>query len=69
MKMNMSKAKTATTDLLKVDEVAEMLRVKPATLYVGLRKQLPFIKVGHSLRMRRSDFDAWLLAQRENQAA
>jgi excisionase family DNA binding protein len=65
----MRKATEAGNDLLKVDEVADLLRVRRGTLYIALRKQLPFIKVGHGLRMRRVDLDAWLLAQRERPAA
>jgi excisionase family DNA binding protein len=52
--------------LLTPDEVAEMLDVKPQTLAVWRcqkRQDLPYIKVGHKIRYRLRDVEAWLERQ------
>lgn len=44
--------------LLTVHEAASYLRWSPATLYtLASRRKLPFVKVGRSLRFRRSDIE------------
>ena len=47
--------------LLKPSEAAELLRVCPKTLYLAERKkQLRSVRLGRSLRYRRSDLEAWV---------
>jgi len=49
--------------LLTPDQVAEMLEVKTHTLAVWRcqkRHDLPYIKVGHKIRYRLRDVEAWL---------
>lgn len=52
-----------TKDLLTEREAAEFLDVSPGTLPVWRstgRYTLPFIKIGHKVRYRRSDLERWL---------
>ena len=52
-----------TRDLLDERQAAEVLQVAPGTLSVWRsrgRYKIPFIKVGHLVRYRRGDLDAWL---------
>lgn len=49
--------------LMNVEEAAAYLKVKKSWLYAHAR-ELPVIKLGHGLRFRRSDLDAWLNDQR-----
>ena len=60
-------------DLLSVDQLSEFLGVNPSTVY-GLTRQrsnrsdappLPFIRLGKSLKFRRSSVEAWLIAKEE----
>lgn len=49
--------------LLSEQEAANVLGVKPGTLSVWRstgRYELPFIKVGRSVRYRASDLESWL---------
>ena len=47
--------------LLKPSAAAELLRVCPKTLYLAERKkQLRSVRLGRSLRYRRSDLEAWV---------
>lgn len=51
------------SELLDPDQAAELLRVKPGTLAIWRctgRWSLPFLRVGRSVRYRRSDLEAWL---------
>ncbi len=54
-----------TTTLLTVEETASLLGVKPGTLYnwKSMRVGPPSIKVGHLLRYRLEDLEAWLQQQ------
>ena len=50
-------------DLLNPYEASQVLGVKEQTLAVWRttgRHNLPFIRVGRSIKYRRSDLDAWL---------
>jgi excisionase family DNA binding protein len=52
--------------LLSVDEVAAMLGVRVQTLAVwrsSKRHDLLYIKVGHNVRYRLSDVEAWLVSR------
>ncbi|MER6502297.1 helix-turn-helix domain-containing protein [Streptomyces sp. NPDC001455] len=49
------------TKLMTVDDVAEFLTVPKQWVYDNWkRKQIPFRKVGQSLRVRPGDLDLWL---------
>ena len=64
------------SDLLTIDEVAELLRVRPSWVYArtcapasgrdGPRfpkeadDPLPYVRIGRLLRFRRGEIDAWL---------
>lgn len=50
--------------LLTIEEAAQLLKIKPATIYTwAYRGKIPSQKVGRSLRFRRSALEAWLKAQ------
>jgi predicted site-specific integrase-resolvase len=52
-----------TRDLVDERQAAKILDVAPGTLSVWRstgRYQIPFIKVGHLVRYRLADLDAWL---------
>jgi excisionase family DNA binding protein len=56
----------ASRDLLNEQEAAQELNIAPGTLSVWRstgRYNLPFIKVGRSVKYRRSDLMAWLDAR------
>jgi excisionase family DNA binding protein len=51
------------TDVLRLTEVAEYLRVHPSTIYRLLKnKQLPGFRVGSDWRFNRTSIDRWLRA-------
>jgi excisionase family DNA binding protein len=51
--------------LLTIDEVAEILRLSKTSVYrLVERRELPFCRVGRSLRFTRTDLDAYLGARR-----
>lgn len=53
----------ATRELVDDKTAAQILGIKPSTLGVWRstgRYALSFVKVGRSVRYRRSDLDAWL---------
>lgn len=50
---------------LTIDEVLNYLRVKSRTVYRLIKAgELPAVRVGRQWRIRRSDLNAWLEAQR-----
>jgi excisionase family DNA binding protein len=50
--------------LLTVPEIAALLRVKPATIYVWVSKRLiPYRKVGHLTRFDRDEILRWTLPE------
>ena len=56
----------ASRDLLNEQEAAQLLDTAPGTLSVWRstgRYNLPFLKVGRSVRYRRTDLLAWLDAR------
>lgn len=59
---------TATiNDLIKTDEAARILGISVHTLIVWRftgRNNLPFVRLGRSVRYRRSDLDAWIASRR-----
>jgi predicted site-specific integrase-resolvase len=59
----MQTAQTATPALLDEKAAAEFLQIAAGTLSVWRstgRYKVPFVKVGHLVRYRRSDLEAWL---------
>ncbi len=51
--------------LLTLDEVAALLRVSKTSVYrLVERRELPFCRVGRSLRFTRQDLDAYLADRR-----
>jgi len=59
----MQTAQTATSTLLDEKAAAEFLQIAAGTLSVWRstgRYKVPFVKVGHLVRYRRSDLEAWL---------
>lgn len=55
-------------DILTIDEVAELLKLKRSTVYELTRERsqkqqdhpLPFMKIAGHLRFRRADIESWL---------
>lgn len=59
--MSKKRTEVEAPELLTVAEVAKVLRCPLNRLYLGrLRRQLPWVKIGASLRLRRADLDAYL---------
>lgn len=53
--------------LLTVPEVADLLRLKPKTVYEWVGKgRLPCFRLGGRIRFSRSEVLRWLAAQKEN---
>ena len=52
--------------LLKRAEAAEYMGLQPQTLAVWVTRQVngpPYVKIGRSVRYRKSDLDEWLQSQ------
>ena len=48
-------------EILNIDELSLYLGIKKSTLYSKVeRKEIPFYKIGHLVRFRRSDIDLWM---------
>ena len=57
----MPDANTFNGDLLRIEEAAALLRLRPSTLRAWiLRRKLAYCKVGRLVRIRRCDVDALL---------
>ncbi|WP_413162350.1 methylation-associated defense system helix-turn-helix domain-containing protein MAD1 [Aeromonas salmonicida] len=51
-------------EILTIKQVAEYLKVTERTIYRhAAGKKIPAFKVGGTWRFRKSDIDAWILAQ------
>ena len=49
------------SDLLTVEEVAELLRLTPKGIYAMVAaRRIPFVRVSNRIRFRRSEITAWL---------
>jgi excisionase family DNA binding protein len=58
------KQSSGSAQLLTVPEIAALLRVKPATIYVWVSKRLiPYRKVGHLTRFDRDEILLWTLPE------
>ncbi len=56
-------------EFLTTDEVLEYLRINARTVYRLIRDgELPAVRIGRQWRIRRSDLDEWLEAQRPSAA-
>ncbi len=50
-----------SVEVMTVSEVAEYLRVNPQTVYRKAKVgELPAVRIGRSIRFRRSELEAWL---------
>jgi excisionase family DNA binding protein len=55
--------------LLSLPEVCQELEADTASVYRRLRSgQIPSLKLGHALRVRQADLEAYVKGQRRNQA-
>ena len=55
---------TEFESVLTIGEVAEILRVHPATIYRLVRRgELPGFKIGNTWRINRASLELWLLAE------
>jgi excisionase family DNA binding protein len=60
-----SRVRTAiTTEILNVDEVAELLRLAEKTASTAQRRELPAFKIRGQRRISRADLNEWITAQR-----
>ena len=60
------------SDILTINELASMLKLSKRTicnLMVEQTNPLPALRIGRSVRFRRSDIDVWLEKLAERQAA
>lgn len=54
-----------TEPLLRPEEIARLLAVKPNWVYDRVRDgSLPFLRIGRSIRFTRAMIEAWLVHQR-----
>lgn len=57
-----------STKLLKADEVASILQIGRSTVYQMCKKrELPFVAIGHSVRIRADDLVKWLEERRSGE--
>lgn len=55
-------------DVMNVEEVAELLKVKPKTVWKWKKDRgLPFLKIGTATRYMRSDVMAWVASHKQRQ--
>lgn len=48
-------------EILNIDEVSEYLCIKKSSLYSKVeRKEIPYYKIGHLIRFKKSDIDLWM---------
>jgi excisionase family DNA binding protein len=63
-------AATTYPDVMNVDEVADYLRVAPATVYRLARQgKIPCGKVGRAWRFRKDAIDLWISSDPSNENA
>ena len=54
-------------DLLNVDEVAAMVRLKKGTIYrYTSERRIPYFKIGNRVVFNRSEITAWLAEKRRS---
>lgn len=68
--MSTTPEQTPSDTLFTIDQAARYLAIPKTTLYTWRTRRVGFgpraMKVGGSLRYRRADLDAWILAHLEN---
>lgn len=48
-------------EILNIDELSEYLRIKKSSLYSKVeRKEIPFYKIGHLVRFKKTEIDLWM---------
>ena len=48
-------------EILNIDELSEYLGIKKSSLYSKVeRKEIPYYKIGHLVRFKKSDIDLWM---------
>ncbi len=63
---NLSSTGQPSESILTLDEASTLLKVPKATIYqLTYRREIPFIKIGRSLRFRTSDLNVWLSEKRK----
>jgi excisionase family DNA binding protein len=67
-KFNSSQERSMAIDpLLTIDELCDVLKVEPATIYqMTYRGKIPHYKIANRLRFRQSEILAWIDEQRVN---
>jgi len=51
----------STQQLLTIEEASKLLSVKISRLRTAVfKREIPFVKIGHLVRFRASDLDAWV---------
>jgi excisionase family DNA binding protein len=67
-KFNSSQERSMAMDpLLTIDELCDVLKVEPATIYqMTYRGKIPHYKIANRLRFRQSEILAWIDEQRVN---
>ena len=54
-------------DLMDVDEVAAMVRLRKGTIYrYTSERRIPYFKIGNRVVFNRSDITAWLVERRRS---
>jgi excisionase family DNA binding protein len=61
-----SEASINADSILTVEEAAKYLQIPKGTIYqLTHRREIPFNKVGRSLRFRKGDLDSWLISNKK----
>ncbi len=64
-----SKIEVQNTELLTAGEAASQLKVHPDTVYEMIRsREIPFVKFGRTVRIRRMDLESFIMAHLEGSA-
>jgi len=60
----MNQNEPVVTDLMNFLETCEYLKMKPSRIYSEVfRKRIPHIKIGRSLRFKKSELEKWIEEQ------
>lgn len=58
-----------SSELMTVEELAAYTKLSPGTIYNRIGKgTIPVVRLGRTVRFRRSEIDAWMVSHREEQA-
>ena len=48
-------------EIMNIDELSDYLRIKKSSLYSKVEsKEIPYYKIGHLVRFKRSDIELWM---------